>query len=109
MSTEKPSHNEDEYFARQNAELLRKQREAADASAQEAERRTHYMKCPKDGHDLATADHHGVQIDRCPHCGGIWLDPGELEAIARHDDGEGLLGRIVGDLMTSLRGNRTGT
>jgi len=21
----------------------------------------------------------GVMIDKCPHCGGIWLDAGELE------------------------------
>ena len=33
MTIEKPSRNEDEYFAQQNAELLRKQREKSEASA----------------------------------------------------------------------------
>ena len=70
MSTEKPSRNEGEYFAQQNAELLRKQREKQAAAAAEAERKTHYMKCPKDGYDLAAASIHGVQIETCPHCGG---------------------------------------
>ena len=52
--TEKPSQNEDEYFARENAELLRRQRERMEASRAEEERKSHYMKCPKDGHDLFT-------------------------------------------------------
>ena len=30
MSTDKPSRNEDEYFAQQNAELLKKQRDLAE-------------------------------------------------------------------------------
>ncbi len=52
MSTDKPSRNEDEYFAQQDAELLKKQREQADKAALDAERKSHYMKCPKDGFDL---------------------------------------------------------
>jgi uncharacterized protein len=103
MSTEKPSRNEDEYFAQQNAELLRKQREMAEKAALEAERKSHYMKCPKDGYDLATAEHHGVQIDTCPKCGGIWLDAGELEVIA-HEDRPALLTRVLSDAFSALRG-----
>ena len=56
MKSEKPSRNEDEYFAREDAELLRKQRERAHAAAVEAERKTHYMKCPKDGYDLTSSE-----------------------------------------------------
>ena len=37
------------------------------------------MKCPKDGYDLSSSEFHGVQIDTCPHCGGMWLDAGELQ------------------------------
>ena len=102
MSTDKPSRNEDEYFAQQNAELLKKQRDLADKAAREAERRSHYMKCPKDGHDLATSEYHGVQIETCPHCGGMWLDAGELEAVA-HEDRPGLLTRVLSDAFASLR------
>ena len=25
--------------------------------------------------------HHKIEVDECPGCGGIWLDPGELEKI----------------------------
>ena len=57
MSTEKPSRNEGGYFALQNAELLRQQREKLAAAAAEAERKTHYMKCPKDGYDLVSSEY----------------------------------------------------
>ena len=53
MTTDKPSRNEDEYFVKQDAELMQPQRAEAEAAAREAERKSHYMKCPKDGHDLA--------------------------------------------------------
>ena len=97
------SRNEDEYFAQQNAELLRKQREKQEAAALEAERKTHYMKCPKDGYDLSSSEFHGVQIETCPHCTGVWLDAGELEVVA-HEDRPALLTRVLSDAFSSLRG-----
>ena len=105
MSTDKPSRNEDEYFAQQNLELLRKQRSLADAAALESERKSHYMKCPKDGHDLASSEYHGVQIETCPHCGGMWLDAGELEVVA-HEDRPALLTRVLSDAFQSLRSGK---
>lgn len=40
------------------------------------------MKCPvcKDV-TLLMSEKHGVEIDYCPNCRGIWLDRGELEKI----------------------------
>lgn len=101
--TEKPSHNEDEYFARQSAELLSRKRDEIERQRAEVERRTHMMKCPKDGYDLATTVHHGVSIDVCSHCGGMWLDAGELDQLATHEDRPGLLGRVIGDVLGTLR------
>jgi Zn-finger nucleic acid-binding protein len=97
--TEKPSQNEDEYFARQSAELLIRKREELERQRVEEERRSHFMKCPKDGYDLATTLHHGVSIDVCSHCGGMWLDAGELDQLATHEDRPGLLGRVIGDVL----------
>jgi len=74
MTTDKPSRNEDEYFVKQEAELLRKQRELADAAARDAERKSHYMKCPKDGYDLVSSTYHGVQIETCAI--GEWPEGG---------------------------------
>ena len=50
---DKPSRNEDEYFAREDLELRRALRERLDAVRRKAERSTHFMKCPRCGADLA--------------------------------------------------------
>jgi Zn-finger nucleic acid-binding protein len=105
MTTDKPSRNEDEYFVKQDAELLRKQRAQADAAAVDSERKSHYMKCPKDGFDLASSLYHGVQIETCPHCGGMWLDAGEVEAVS-HEERPGLLTRVLSDAFSSLSHSR---
>jgi hypothetical protein len=40
------------------------------------------MKCPRDGATLAGETYEGdVVVDRCPACGGIWLDAGELQTV----------------------------
>jgi len=39
------------------------------------------MKCPVDETTLAISDRHGIEIDYCPSCRGVWLDRGELEKI----------------------------
>jgi hypothetical protein len=82
MTTEqKPSRNEDEYFAKLNAELIKERRASLDASRAQAERKAHYMKCPKCGGDLNEIEHHFVKIDQCTDCKGVWLDPGEVELL----------------------------
>lgn len=81
--TDKPSKNEDEYFARRDAELLRQQRAAAQLAAAEGERKKHYMKCPKCGYDLITAEWDGIQIDQCTHCHGVWFDADEAKRLMK--------------------------
>ena len=39
------------------------------------------MKCPIDNATLIHEVYEGIEIDRCPECGGIWLDAGELAHI----------------------------
>lgn len=39
------------------------------------------MNCPRCGNDLAEVVKHGVAIDICSSCGGMWLDKGELAKI----------------------------
>ncbi len=75
--------NEEEYFARREAELLRQHREAMEKTAAEAERKLHVMKCPKCGFGLCTATGHGLPIVQCPHCLGLWLDANETEAVLK--------------------------
>lgn len=39
------------------------------------------MKCPVDNVDLVMSERHGIEIDYCPKCRGVWLDRGELDKI----------------------------
>ena len=87
MSDHRSSRPEDEYFVKQDAELIKSQREKLDAERRRAERSSHFMKCPKCGGDLVETDFHHVKIDRCPDCGGLWLDKGEMEMLSHVDRG----------------------
>lgn len=80
-SEEKPSRNEEEYFAKLNAELIKERRAALDVARSQTQRSAHYMKCPKCGADLVEVEHHHVKVDRCPDCHGVWLDAGEIELL----------------------------
>jgi len=42
-----------------------------------------------------------VEVDVCHHCGGFWLDKGELEVLIAHDE-KGLLRRIFRDVTAAL-------
>ena len=79
----KPSEKEEEYFARQAIERMKKEAEACQGKMAEEEKKKlkelHYMHCPKCGQRLSEIDYKGVKIDRCMNCQGVWLDAGELE------------------------------
>ncbi len=100
---DKPSKNEEEYFARRDAELLRQQRAAMQRAAAEAERKAHYMKCPKCGYDLITGEWHGVQIDQCTNCHGIWFDAGEAESVLAHPEAN-IIARVFRGVMRGVSG-----
>jgi uncharacterized protein len=103
--TDRRSKNEEEYFARRDAELLRQQRAQAERAAAEAARRSHYMKCPKCGYDLITGEWHGIQIDQCTHCHGLWFDAGEAESLLAHED-RGIISRVFRAVLKGVSGAR---
>ena len=97
--SDKPSSTEEEYFARENAERMRKltadQKKALDASDREALKRQHYMRCPKCGMELKEIQFSGVAVDRCFSCNGTWLDAGELEKLAKGHKEDSVMGSIL--------------
>ncbi|HMH81601.1 MAG TPA: zf-TFIIB domain-containing protein [Gemmatimonadales bacterium] len=100
---DKPSRNEEEYFAQRDAELRRQQRASAQQAAVDAERRSHHMKCPKCGYDLITGEWHGVQIDQCTHCHGLWFDAGEAESIVAHAE-PNVIARVFRAVLRGVSG-----
>jgi uncharacterized protein len=88
VTEEKPSRNEDEYFAKLNAELIKERRAALDLARAQSDRKAHFMKCPKCGADLKEIEHHHVKVDQCTECRGVWLDAGEIELLEHaHESG----------------------
>ncbi len=90
MSTDKPTKTEDEYFAREDAEKIKRLKEKVRQEILEEQRQNIkdicYMKCPKCGGDLHEVLFRGIKIDRCAACNGVWLDKGELEKLAGHEE-----------------------
>lgn len=97
--TDKPTRNEDEYFAREDAEKLHRlhaeKQKALTQQQIEAEKQAHWMKCGKCGYDLHTVRWRSVDIDKCFRCGAILLDDGELEKLAGTEDA----GRFVSSFL----------
>ncbi len=85
MTDNTPSRNEDEYFVKLDAELIKTQRAKLDADRARTERSAHYMKCPKCGANLTEVDFQHMKIDRCVECNGVWLDRGEIEMLEHVD------------------------
>ena len=77
----KPSKNEDEYFLKLDAERIKEMRAKLDQERAQAERKSHWMKCPKCGASLNETEYHHVKVDVCPDCGGMWFDAGEIEMV----------------------------
>ena len=103
---DKPSSNESEYFHKLEREKLDKRRQAAAARKaaedRDARRRLHHMHCPRCGADLAEETYHGVKVDRCTECRGVWFDAGEVESLVDKDGGA--IQHFFGDLFKGFGG-----
>jgi len=85
---------EDQYFAERDRQLIDRLRQSKaeekdavvegkkGAVAKEAAQ----MDCPRCGIPLNSHTLHDVSVDECPNCHGMWLDAGELEALARWEN-----------------------
>lgn len=72
---------ENEYFRRQEQELIEKMRSklnAANAPAGDVD-------CPKCDGKLVETDYENIKIDVCNKCTGVWLDAGELAQVMHKD------------------------
>jgi hypothetical protein len=105
---EQDKSREHEWFLKNERELIeaarvaREKRERERAAGEKAEellrlKQTHFMKCPKCGHDMAEKDLEGVAVDMCGFCEGIFFDAGELDKVflKRDADRKGFLSRLL--------------
>ncbi|MCD6188516.1 MAG: zf-TFIIB domain-containing protein [Desulfuromusa sp.] len=69
---------ENEYFHKKEQEDLARMKQTAIAKAC-------LGRCPKCGKIIEPMTFHGVPMDCCPDCGGIWLGPNDLKILAAKD------------------------
>lgn len=86
---------EEEYFHRKEREAIEKLRAKMTAEEQEKAAAAAALHCPKCDGTLKAVMFEGVEIDVCDKCGGVWLDPNELQALTKRDE-RGLFGRLFG-------------
>lgn len=91
---DKEKAEEDNYFARRDRELIEKLKQQTTTEAETALRQQALMRCPKDGDTLVSLQQREVTVEECPTCQGLWLDRGELETLAKHEN-EGWLTRLI--------------
>lgn len=77
----KPSQNEDEYFAKRDAEWIRERRAELDRQQAAAAKAGAGLTCPRCGNKLTEREFQNVKLDACDRCKGVWFDAGELEMI----------------------------
>ena len=89
---------EEAYFKRQELQKLaamRAEQEKEDiARALEERKELHYNRCGRCGDMMEPKIFQGVEIDLCPSCGAVLLDPGELETLAGEDN-SGVISNIA--------------
>jgi hypothetical protein len=86
MPPKKPSRPEDEFIAREEKKRRELDKIRRDQEKAAAAREPRPLLCPA-GCDVELVEQafRDILIDRCPTCGGVWLDPGELEKISSDD------------------------
>jgi hypothetical protein len=96
--TQKPSHPEDEYFAREDVEKKRRLALLVKRETDEAERERlkalHHMRCPKCGMRMHEVRLRGLDVDVCFACGGVFLDRSEIDVIAAPEQ-KGIMAAIL--------------
>jgi len=99
VTTKWTSTNEEEYFAREEAEMKRRLAREVSLQTAAAERKRlaqlHHMRCPKCGMELRTVALRGVDADLCFDCGGVFLDKGEIDQLSRPES-SGVMSAILG-------------
>jgi uncharacterized protein len=102
-----PSEKEQEYFLRKEFERIKVLREEHLRKVAEAERQKlkelHFMHCAKCGQTMTTTELHGILVEICPGCNGVYLDAGELDKIIQEQN-QGIFRSAIATLRSFAKG-----
>jgi hypothetical protein len=95
----KPGNQEDEYFAREDAERLRRlHREEQDrmqGNERAALKASHGGRCANCGALMVPEQAGGVRILHCPACGGAFLDKASWEFLHAHAEPHSVMEAVL--------------
>jgi hypothetical protein len=101
---------EEEFFHRQDQEKLRRLREMEEmrtAAEEEGDLKAlHHFRCGKCGQKMSSQTFRGIEVEICPGCGAVLLDPGELEKLTGEDKGG--VARTIADFFRFTKDNDQG-
>jgi protein-arginine kinase activator protein McsA len=85
------SHNEDEYFAKEDVEKLRKlhkeQMRGIAPAQREEMKKLHASRCPNCGMEMkALPEYQGIKLLRCFECNGVFLEHTDLGKLKKHHE-----------------------
>ena len=66
---------------RERAQRLEAYRQETEKEQRDRLRQAHWMKCPKCGNEMKTEQLEGIEIERCPVCGGMYFDHDEFQTL----------------------------
>jgi uncharacterized protein len=96
---EKPSNVEDEYFAREDAERLRKlhyeEQRRLGQSEKDDLRKLHGGRCSNCGALMVPEQAGDVRILHCPACGGAFLDKTAWNYLHAHAEPHSVMGAVL--------------
>jgi uncharacterized protein len=99
MTTGKPSNTEDEYFARENAERLRKlhyeEQRRLGQSGKDDLRKLHAGRCSSCGALMVPEQAGEVRVLHCPACGGAFLDKTAWNYLHAHSEPHSVMGAVL--------------
>jgi len=84
---DKEKADEDLYFAERDRELIAKRKAPIAEETEASQSESAHMRCPKCGERLSADTLHGIHVEVCATCHGVWLDRPELEQLVRREEG----------------------
>jgi Zn-finger nucleic acid-binding protein len=94
---------ENRYFAEREKKIIEKLRGELSKDQVDAVRKFSVDRCPRCVENLVQKEELGVVMDRCPKGDGIWLDDGELAALAGRER-DSWIGRLFFRSKPKMRG-----
>jgi hypothetical protein len=87
-----------EEIKRKSEAKIREEMAKEEERKREELKKLHWMRCPRCGHELSEKDLHGIRVDVCTLCEGIFFERGEVEELLQKkaEERKGIFRKLLG-------------